>query len=99
MKLSNLKYLDVLRINLILNYIKENPNITVTKIADSFRLSRQCANYILQKLLNENLVIISGYGCSTKKGGKKPKLFKFNNIVKTKYKRINFAIDIYSFEK
>jgi DNA-binding Lrp family transcriptional regulator len=94
-KVEDHKYFDILKINIILNYIKENPGITGTVIADIFGLSRQGVNNILRKLLKEGLIFSNGYGSSTKKGGKKPKLFKFNESLNKKFKRVSLKIDMY----
>jgi predicted HTH transcriptional regulator len=94
-KKLNPKYVDLLKINIILNYIKENSEITSTELAEIFGLSRQGINNILQKLLDEDLIFSSGYGCSTKKGGKRPKLYIFNKSSNREYKRVSFIIDIY----
>lgn len=72
LKELNPKYIDVLKINIILNYIKEHPGITATVIAAVFGLSRQVVNNILRKLLKEGLIFSNGYGSSTQKGGKNP---------------------------
>ncbi|MGM0365563.1 MAG: MarR family transcriptional regulator [Actinomycetota bacterium] len=95
MYFKNLKICNILKKNLVLNYIKENPNTTVTRIAKNFNLSRQSVNCLAQKLLRENLIIVSGHGTSTKKGGRRPKIFKFNPEVKENHKRLKLNIDIY----
>src|SRR4030042_4376298 len=69
------------RINrkIILDAIREEDSFSQPYIARKVGTSKQTINKIIVNLLKENLVIEAGVGESTKEGGKKPLLLKFNS--------------------
>jgi len=69
------------RINrkIILDAIREEDNFSQTYISKKVGTSKQTINKIITELINENLVTEAGVGESTKEGGKKPLLLKFNS--------------------
>lgn len=64
---------------LILKYIRSKKILTKAELYELTNLSKQTINNIITGLLKKNLVIKAGYGNSTKEGGKKPLLLKFNS--------------------
>ena len=63
---------------LVLKYIRQRQVLTKTDLYELTGLSRVTINEIVNLLLEKGLVTKSGYGNSSKEGGKKPILIKFN---------------------
>jgi len=64
---------------LILKHIRNEKITTKSELYKLTNLSRQTVNNIIASLIKKNLVIKSGYSDSTKEGGKRPLLLKFNS--------------------
>ena len=64
---------------LILKYIRQGKITTKIELNKLTGLSKQTINNIISILLERGLVLKAGYGESTKEGGKKPLLLKFNS--------------------
>src|SRR4030066_1297203 len=64
---------------IILDAIREEGCFSQPYISRKVGMSKQTVNKIITDLINENLVIETGFGKSTSEGGKKPLLLKFNS--------------------
>jgi len=64
---------------LLLNLYRQNPSLSVTKIAQIASLSRTTVNKINESLIEKKLIIPLGKGESTDVGGKKPNIYTLNS--------------------
>jgi len=64
----------------VLNLFRKSGPMTISKLSDKSRLSKQTLMKIVQYYLTEGLVTHVGKGKSTDEGGKKPNLFAFNPV-------------------
>ncbi len=62
----------------IINIIREENTVTKSDIAKKINISQQAINNIVTELIRKNLVLEAGLRKSTKEGGKRPVLLKFN---------------------
>jgi predicted NBD/HSP70 family sugar kinase/DNA-binding XRE family transcriptional regulator len=78
MNIGKPKLIRKINRKIILDAIREEQSFSQPYISRKVGASKQTINKIITNLLNENLVVEAGIGESTKEGGKKPLLLKFN---------------------
>jgi N-acetylglucosamine repressor len=78
MNIGKPKLIRKINRKIILDAIREERSFSQPYISRKVGASKQTINKIITNLLNENLVVEAGIGESTKEGGKKPLLLKFN---------------------
>jgi len=79
MNIGKPKLIRKINRKIILDAIREEYSFSQPYISRKVGASKQTINKIITNLLNENLVVEVGIGESTKEGGKKPLLLKFNS--------------------
>jgi len=62
----------------ILRFIKNNQKISRAEISKQYNISKAAVSDIVNRLINQGYVSETGVGSSTKRGGRKPVLLKFN---------------------
>ncbi len=72
------KHIRTLNTKSIINIIRENSLVTKSDIARRVNISQQTINNIVTELVKKDLVLEVGLRKSTKEGGKRPVLLKFN---------------------
>jgi predicted NBD/HSP70 family sugar kinase len=72
------KHIRKLNTKSIINIIREENIVTKSDIAKKINISQQAINNIVTELIRKKLVLEAGLRKSTKEGGKRPVLLKFN---------------------
>lgn len=76
------KDLKILNRAKILSVLRQSDKITVNEVAEITGISRQTVIKSIESFLNSGIVVSMGKGSSTSAGGKKPEIFKFNQLYK-----------------
>jgi len=63
----------------VLRFIKENVPVSRAEIAKQYHLSKAAVSDIISRLINQGYVSEIGVGISTRRGGRRPIMLKFNN--------------------
>ena len=63
----------------ILQYVRNSAEVTKPEIAKELGISRPTVSALVDELISEGFLKISGIGTSTVQGGKRPKLISFNS--------------------
>jgi len=64
---------------LVIKIIRDKGLVTTRELSNLTGLSRRTINLIISSLKNKDIVLENGLGESTKEGGKKPVIYKFNS--------------------
>jgi len=72
------KHIRTLNTKSIIDILRENTLVTKSDIARKINISQQTINNIVKELVKKDLVLEVGLRKSTKEGGKRPVLLKFN---------------------
>ncbi|MEA2102438.1 MAG: ROK family protein [Thermodesulfobacteriota bacterium] len=63
---------------IVLDLLMDSGEMTIARISQTVHLSKTTIMKITDYLLRNNLIVSAGKGSSTKEGGKRPEIFRFN---------------------
>ncbi|MFE5321833.1 ROK family protein [Paenibacillus sp. NPDC056579] len=78
MKKGSLEHLKKLNRHLVLETIRSNQPISRAKVAQKLNLSRSTVSAIVDELISKKFVMETGFGSSTREGGRKAIELRFN---------------------
>ena len=75
------KTLKQINRKVILNILRNSGELSIAELSKEVNLSKPTLMTIMNYYIENKLVVIAGKGNSTEEGGKKPNIFKFNEII------------------